>query len=146
MMNKIIILNGPNLNLLGEREKEKYGNITLREIDNNCKEFAKKNDIDLSLFQSNIEGELVDEIQNARKEQQGLIINAGAYTHTSVAIHDALKVLNIPIVELHITNIYNREEFRHKSLISKLATSILCGFGTDGYIMALQAMKNYLKK
>ena len=145
MMDKIIILNGPNLNLLGEREKEKYGNITLREIDNNCKEFAKKNDIDLSLFQSNIEGELVDEIQNARKEQQGLIINAGAYTHTSVAIHDALKVLNIPIVELHITNIYNREEFRHKSLISKLATGILCGFGSSSYIMALQAMKNYLK-
>ena len=146
MINKIIILNGPNLNLLGEREKEKYGNITLKDIDNNCKEFAKKNDIDLSLFQSNIEGELVEEIQKSRKEQNGLIINAGAYTHTSVAIHDALKVLKIPIVELHITNIYNREEFRHKSLISKLATGILCGFGTDGYIMALQAMKNYLKK
>ena len=146
MMNKIIILNGPNLNLLGEREKEKYGNITLKDIENNCKEFAKKNDIDLSFFQSNIEGELVEEIQKSRKEQNGLIINAGAYTHTSVAIHDALKVLKIPIVELHITNIYNREEFRHKSLISKLATGILCGFGTDGYIMALQAMKNYLKK
>ena len=118
-MNKIIILNGPNLNLLGEREKEKYGNITLKDIENNCKEFAKKNEFDLSLFQSNIEGELVEEIQKARKEQQGLILNAGAYTHTSVAIHDALKVLKIPIVELHITNIYNREEFRHKSLISK---------------------------
>ena len=145
-MSKIIILNGPNLNLLGEREKEKYGNITLKDIDNNCKEFAKKNNIDLSLFQSNIEGELVEEIQKARKEQNGLIINAGAYTHTSVAIHDALKILKIPIIELHITNIYNREEFRHKSLISKIATGILCGFGTDGYIMALQAMKNYLKK
>ena len=146
MMDKIIILNGPNLNLLGEREKEKYGNITLKDIDNNCKEFAKKNNIDLSLFQSNIEGEIVEEIQKARKEQNGLIINAGAYTHTSVAIHDALKILKIPIIELHITNIYNREEFRHNSLISKIATSILCGFGTDGYIMALQAMKNYLKK
>ena len=146
MMNKIIILNGPNLNLLGEREKEKYGNITLKDIENNCKEFAKKNDIILSLFQSNIEGEMVDEIQKARNEQHGLIINAGAYTHTSVAIHDALKVLKIPIVELHITNIYNREEFRHKSLISKLATGILCGFGVEGYIMALQAMKNYLRK
>ena len=145
-MSKIIILNGPNLNLLGEREKEKYGNITLKDIENNCKEFAIKNNINLSLFQSNIEGELVEEIQKARKEQQGLILNAGAYTHTSVAIHDALKVLKIPIIELHITNIYNREEFRHKSLISKLATGILCGFGTDGYIMALQAMKNYLKK
>jgi len=145
-MNKIIILNGPNLNLLGEREKEKYGNVTLENIENNCKEFAKKNDIDLSLFQSNIEGELVEKIQNARKEQHGLIINAGGYTHTSVAIHDALKILKMPIIELHITNIYNREEFRHKSLISKIATGILCGFGTDGYIMALQAMKNYLKK
>ena len=146
MMNKIIILNGPNLNLLGEREKEKYGNITLEDIDNSCKEFAKENNVDLSLFQSNIEGELVEEIQKARKKHHGLIINAGAYTHTSVAIHDALKVLKIPIIELHITNIYNREEFRHKSLISELATSILCGFGTDSYIMALQAMKNYLKK
>ena len=145
MMDKIIILNGPNLNLLGEREKEKYGNITLREIDNNCKEFAKKNDIDLSLFQSNIEGELVEQIQNSRDNQDGLIINAGGYTHTSVAIHDALKILEIPIIELHITNIYNREEFRHKSLISKLATGILCGFGSSSYIMALQAMKNYLK-
>ena len=146
MMSKIIILNGPNLNLLGEREKEKYGNITLKDIENNCKEFAKKNNIDLCLFQSNIEGELVEEIQKAIKEQHGLIINAGAYTHTSVAIHDALKILKIPIIELHITNIYNREEFRHKSLISKIATGILCGFGTDGYIMALQAMKNYLKR
>ncbi len=145
-MNKIIILNGPNLNLLGEREKEKYGTITLKDIENNCKDFANKNDINLSLYQSNIEGELVEEIQKSRKEQNGLIINAGAYTHTSVAIHDALKVLTIPIIELHITNIYNREEFRHKSMISKLASGILCGFGTDGYIMALKAMKNLLKK
>ena len=144
-MNKIIILNGPNLNLLGEREKEKYGNITLENIENNCKDFAKKNGIDLSFFQSNIEGKLVEKIQEARKEQQGLIINAGGYTHTSVAIHDALKILKIPIIELHITNIYNREEFRHKSLISGIATSVLCGFGTDGYIMALEAIKKTLK-
>ena len=143
MMNKIIILNGPNLNLLGEREKEKYGNVSLKDIENNCKEFAAKNDIMLSLFQSNIEGELVEKIQKARKEQHGLIINAGGYTHTSVAIHDALKILKIPIIELHITNIYNREEFRHKSLISKLAKGIICGFGADGYVMALQAMKNF---
>ena len=144
-MNKIIILNGPNLNLLGEREKNQYGNFTLKDVERKCNEYSNENDIKLSLFQSNIEGELVEEIQKARKEQHGLIINAGAYTHTSVAIHDALKVLKIPIVELHITNIYNREEFRHKSLISKIATSVLCGFGTDGYIMALQAMENYLK-
>tara|TARA_A100001011_G_scaffold395080_1_gene489066 strand:- start:342 stop:788 length:447 start_codon:yes stop_codon:yes gene_type:complete len=144
-MHKIIILNGPNLNLLGEREKEKYGNVTLENIENNCKKFAEKNNIDLFLFQSNVEGELVEEIQKARKEQNGLIINAGGYTHTSVAILDALKILKIPIIELHITNIYNREEFRHKSLISKVASSVLCGFGSDGYVMALEAMKNYLK-
>ena len=146
MMNKIIILNGPNLNLLGEREKERYGNITLKDIEANCKDYAKNNDINLTLFQSNIEGELVDEIQKSRKNCDGLIINAGGYTHTSVAIHDALKVLNIPIIELHITNIYNREEFRHKSLISKLATGIICGFGTNGYIMALKAIKTYLNE
>ena len=145
MMNKIIILNGPNLNLLGEREKEKYGNITLKDIEDNCNEYAKKNNINLSLFQSNIEGELVDEIQKARKNFNGLIINAGGYTHTSVAIHDALKILEIPIIELHITNIYKREDFRHKSLISKLASGIICGFGTDGYIMALKAINKYLK-
>ena len=146
MMDKIIILNGPNLNLLGEREKNKYGSVTLNDIENNCKEFSNKNDIALSLFQSNIEGELVEKIQKARNEQNGLIINAGGYTHTSVSIHDALKILKIPIVELHITNIYNREEFRHKSLISKIAKGIICGFGTDGYIMALQAIKKILKK
>ncbi len=145
-MNKIIILNGPNLNLLGEREKEKYGNITLKDIENNCNDFAKKNNIEITLFQSNIEGELVNKIQEARKDYAGLIINAGGYTHTSVAIHDALKILKIPIIELHITNIYNREDFRHKSLISKTASGIICGFGTEGYIMAIQAMKVYLKK
>ena len=143
-MSKIIILNGPNLNLLGEREKNQYGNFTLKDIEKNCKGFASKNGIDLSMFQSNIEGELVEKIQNCRDEQQGLIINAGGYTHTSVAIHDALKILKIPIIELHISNIYNREEFRHKSLISKLAKGIICGFGADGYIMALEAMNKYL--
>jgi 3-dehydroquinate dehydratase II len=145
-MNKIIILNGPNLNLLGEREKNQYGNFTLEDIEKNCKEFANKNSVILSMFQSNIEGELVEKIQNSRNEQQGLIINAGGYTHTSVAIHDALKILKIPIIELHISNIYNREEFRHKSLISKLAKGVICGFGADGYIMALKAMSKYLKK
>jgi 3-dehydroquinate dehydratase II len=144
-MNKIIILNGPNLNLLGEREVNQYGSITLKNIEKNCKEFADKNNITISLFQSNIEGELVEKIQSSRNEQQGLIINAGGYTHTSVAIHDALKILKIPIIELHISNIYNREEFRHKSLISKLAKGIICGFGANGYIMALEAMSKYLR-
>ena len=145
-MNKIIILNGPNLNLLGEREKKQYGSFTLKDIEKECKEFANNNNITLSLLQSNLEGELVEKIQNSRKEQQGLIINAGGYTHTSVAIHDALKILKIPIIELHISNIYNREEFRHKSLISKLAKGVICGFGADGYIMALKAMNKFLEK
>ena len=98
------------------------------------------------MFQSNIEGELVEKIQASRNNQDGLIINAGGYTHTSVAIHDALKILKIPIIELHISNIYNREEFRHKSLISKVAKGIICGFGANGYVMSLQAIKKILKK
>ena len=144
-MNKIIILNGPNLNLLGEREKKQYGNLTLEDVEKNCNDYAKQNKIQLSLFQSNIEGELVDQIQNSRNSQDGLIINAGGYTHTSVAIHDALKILQIPIIELHISNIYNREEFRHKSLISKVAKGIICGFGIEGYIMSLNGMCKFLK-
>ncbi len=144
-MNKIIILNGPNLNLLGEREKNQYGNFTLNDIEKNCKDFAKKNDIQLSLFQSNIEGELVEKIQESRADQDGVIINAGGYTHTSVAIHDALKILKIPIIELHISNIYNREVFRHKSLISKVAKGVICGFGANGYIMSLKAINELLK-
>ena len=145
-MHKFIILNGPNLNLLGEREKNQYGNFTIKDIEKKCNEFANHNNIELSLFQSNIEGELVDQIQNSRNNQNGLIINAGGYTHTSVAIHDALKILKIPIIELHISNIYNREEFRHKSLISKVAKGVICGFGANGYVMSLAAMKIFLDK
>jgi 3-dehydroquinate dehydratase-2 len=145
-MNKIIILNGPNLNLLGEREKKQYGNFTLKDLEKSCNDYADQNNITLTFFQSNIEGELVDQIQTARNNHDGLIINAGGYTHTSVAIHDALKILKIPIIELHISNIYNREEFRHKSLISKVAKGVICGFGADGYIMSLNAMNKFLKK
>ena len=144
-MKKIIILNGPNLNLLGEREKNQYGNFTYKDVEKNCKEYADQNKIKLSLFQSNIEGELVDQIQNSREIYDGLIINAGGYTHTSVAIHDALKIIKIPIIELHISNIYNREEFRHKSLISKVAKGVICGFGIEGYTMSLAAMCKFLK-
>ena len=143
-MNKIIILNGPNLNLLGEREKNQYGSFTLKDIEENCNNYASQNNIQLSFFQSNIEGELVEKIQNSRNKQDGLIINAGGYTHTSVAIHDALKILKIPIIELHISNIYNREEFRHKSLISKVSRGVICGFGADGYIMSLKAINKFL--
>ena len=145
-MKKIIILNGPNLNLLGEREKSQYGSFTLKDIEKTCEEYAKKNNLEVSLFQSNIEGEIIEKIQNARNDQDGVIINAGGYTHTSVAIHDALKILKIPIIELHISNIYNREEFRHKSLISKVANGVICGFGLNGYVMALNAMEEFLKK
>ncbi len=144
-MKKIIILNGPNLNLLGEREKEQYGTFTLKDIEEKCENFAKKLKINLDLHQSNIEGELVEKIQDSRKSHNGLIINAGGYTHTSVAIHDALKIIQIPIIELHISNIYNREDFRHKSLISKVAKGIICGFGAEGYLMALDAMNKYLE-
>ena len=145
-MKKIIILNGPNLNLLGEREKNQYGSFTLREIEQTCNDFAKKNELKISFYQSNIEGELVEIIQNSRKDQDGVIINAGGYTHTSVAIHDALKILKIPIIELHISNIYNREDFRHKSLISNVAKGVICGFGFDGYLMAVKALKKILEK
>jgi len=145
-MKKIIILNGPNLNLLGEREKNQYGSFTLKDIESRCVDYGKQNEINVSLYQSNIEGELVEKIQESRNSQNGLIINAGGYTHTSVAIHDALKIIKIPIIELHISNIYNREDFRHKSLISKVANGIICGFGLDGYIMALDAMKLYTRK
>ena len=135
-MKKIIILNGPNLNLLGEREKNQYGSFTLGDIEKKCIEFAENNNLNVSFFQSNIEGELVEKIQVSRKDKDGLIINAGGYTHTSVAIHDALKIIKIPIIELHISNIYNREDFRHKSLISKLANGVICGLA-DGYILWL---------
>ena len=144
-MNKIIILNGPNLNLLGEREKSQYGNFTLKDIEKSCNNYSNQNNINLSLFQSNIEGELVEQIQNSRNSQDGLIVNAGGYTHTSVAIHDALKILKIPIIELHISNVYNREDFRHKSLISKVAKGVICGFGANGYLMSLQAINRLIK-
>ncbi len=144
-MFNILIINGPNLNLLGEREKDKYGNVSLKDVEKNCHSFSKSNNLNLKFFQSNIEGEIVNEIQKARKNQNCIIINAGGYTHTSVAIHDALKILKIPIIELHITNIYKREGFRHKSLISEVATGIICGMGTEGYTLALKASINLLK-
>jgi 3-dehydroquinate dehydratase II len=145
MKHEIIIINGPNLNLLGEREKEKYGSITLKDVESECQKFSDKNELIISFFQSNIEGEIVDIIQKSRNKYDGIVINAAGYTHTSVAIHDALKILKIPIIELHITNIYKREEFRHKSLISEVATGIICGFGINGYIMSLEAIKKLVK-
>ena len=144
-MLNILIINGPNLNLLGEREKDKYGKTSLTEIKRDCLSFSKEHNINLSFFQSNVEGEIVNEIQKLiHNKFDGLIINAAAFTHTSVAIHDALKSLNIPKIEVHISNIYKREEFRHKSLISNVVDGVICGLGADGYKLALKGIKNIL--
>ena len=145
-MNNIIIINGPNLNLLGEREQSQYGKITFNDLKNICLDHSKKIGVKLDFFQSNLEGEIVTKIQNARKEYDGIIINAAGYTHTSVAILDALLAVKLPTIEIHITNIYNREDFRKKSLISKAAEGIICGFGIKGYIMALDSIKEIIKK
>ena len=144
MIQKILVINGPNLNLLGTREKEKYGQSSLEDIKNKCETHAKKIGLELDFRQSNVEGEIVNFIQESRKEHSGIIINAGGYTHTSVSILDALLAVKKPTIELHITNIYKREDFRHKSLISKAADGIICGLGADGYIMALNGIKKII--
>ncbi len=144
MTKKILIINGPNLNLLGEREESKYGKITLEEVKKKCEIHAKSINLVIKFEQSNIEGEIVTMIQKAKNVFDGIVINAAAYTHTSVAILDALLAVKIPAIEVHITNIYNREDFRKKSLISKAVKGIICGFGIKGYIMALTSMKEIL--
>lgn len=136
----IYCLNGPNLNLLGEREPAVYGKGTLADLEKLTQEAANQADAKLIFRQSNHEGELVDWIQESRRQAGGLILNAGGYTHTSVAIHDALKVLTIPVVEVHLSNPGNREEFRHKSLVSPAASGIIAGFGPLGYRLAIQAV------
>ena len=144
MIKKILVINGPNLNLLGTREKEKYGNTTLEDIQKKCEAHSKKIGLQVDFKQSNVEGEIVNFIQNTKEKHQGIIINAGGYTHTSVAILDALLSVKKPTIELHITNIYKREDFRHKSLISKAADGMICGLGVDGYIMALDGIKKII--
>ena len=146
MSNKIIIINGPNLNLLGEREQSQYGSITFSKLKENCINKSKELGLIVEFTQSNIEGELVDQIQNSIKKFDGIIINAAAFTHTSVAIRDALSIFKKPIIELHISNIYKREEFRHKSLISDIVTGGIFGLGDNGYILAIIAMQKLLKK
>ena len=145
MSNKIIIINGPNLNLLGEREQSQYGSTTFNELKENCLKESKRIGIELEFAQSNIEGELVNMIQDARKKYDGMIINAAGFTHTSVAIRDALDLFKKPIIELHISNIYKREEFRHKSLISDIATGGIFGLGVEGYILAIISIEKILK-
>ena len=145
MNNKIIIINGPNLNLLGEREQSQYGSISFDKLKENCHQKSKDLGLELEFTQSNIEGEIVNLIQNSRKKFDGLIINAAAFTHTSVAIRDSLEIFKKPTIELHISNIYKREEFRQKSLISDIVNGGIFGLGADGYILAIIAMQKLLK-
>ena len=145
MSNKIIIINGPNLNLLGEREQSQYGTITFDGLKEKCIKKATNLKIDVDFFQSNIEGEIVNKIQEARKKFDGIIINAAGFTHTSVAIRDALEVFKKPIIEVHISNIYKREEFRHKSLISDVVSGGIFGLGSEGYILAIISLEKILK-
>lgn len=144
MVKRILIINGPNLNLLGTRQPEVYGHDTLETIAVACNDLGSKLGLDVDFRQSNNEGEIVDWIQEARTSHGGLIINAGAYTHTSVAILDALLAVDVPVIEVHLSNIYQRDEFRHKSYISKAALGVICGLGAHGYELALEALARHL--
>ena len=141
MNNKIIIINGPNLNLLGEREQSQYGSTNFEELKEICTKKAQEINLDIEFVQSNVEGEIVNIIQDARKKFDGMIINAAAFTHTSVAIRDALDLFKKPIIELHLSNIYKREQFRHKSLISGVVTGGIFGLGAEGYILAIISLQ-----
>ena len=143
-MTSILILNGPNLNLLGIRQLEVYGKETLDDIRSLCFARAKKMDILISFQQSNCEGALIDAVHSAKNNQNGIILNAGAFTHTSIALMDALISVDLPVIELHLSNIHSREKFRHKSYISNAAIGIICGFGAHGYELAVDAMAKYL--
>ena len=144
MNNKIIIINGPNLTLLGEREQSQYGSMTYEDLKLNCMSKSKELGLNLEFAQSNVEGEIVDLIQDSIKKFDGIIINAAAFTHTSIAIRDALSVFKKPVIEMHISNIYKRETFRHKSVISGVVTGIICGLGVNGYILAINSMHEML--
>ena len=145
MPHRIIIINGPNINLLGEREKSQYGKLTFEELKNKCLSRSSDLKVEIEFYQSNIEGELVTKIQESRNKFDGIIINAAGFTHTSVSIRDALEIVKKPKIELHISNIYKREVFRQKSLISDVVNGIICGFGVNGYILAINAMHELLK-
>lgn len=144
MAKNILIINGPNLNLLGTREPDIYGSETLDDVKKSCEKKAKELGVSCDFRQSNTEGEIVGWIQEAREKHSGIIINAGAYTHTSVAIRDALLGCDKPIIEVHISNIFKREEFRHHSYISDVAAGMICGLGTQGYALALQAILKFI--
>ena len=142
---QVLIIHGPNLNVLGKREPEIYGKTTLDEINSILEEHGKRLGIAVETFQSNHEGAIVDKIQQDATTQNGLIINPAAFTHTSIAIRDALLLLDIPVIEIHLSNIYTREPFRHKSLISDVVTAQITGFGVHGYSMALEALAKMIK-
>ena len=144
MIKKLYILNGPNLNLLGAREPEKYGNTSLENVKSLCNEKCINNELDLHFFQSNFEGEIIEEIHKANNNACGIIINAGALTHTSIGILDALTMFEGPKIEIHITNVYAREDFRHKSFISPVATGIIAGLGVNSYVLAIEAIKELI--
>jgi 3-dehydroquinate dehydratase II len=144
MSHKVLILNGPNLNLLGLREPEIYGSQTLNDVEDLCKKTATDLDMDIDFRQSNHEGTLVDWIQEARVSFDAIIINPAAYTHTSVAILDALQAVEKPVIEVHLSNIHKREEFRHTSYVSKTAQGVICGLGTQGYELAMLALSRLL--
>ncbi len=144
-MASILVLNGPNLNLLGTRQPEVYGSTTLAEIETLCVDYGATNGHDVTCFQSNHEGALVDAIHNARGVHNGIVLNAGAYTHTSIALMDAIASVELPVIELHLSNIHAREEFRHKSYIAKVSIGQICGFGPAGYGLALDALTGHLK-
>ena len=145
MIKELYILNGPNLNLLGMREPEKYGKASLEDVKSLCNEKCIRNELNLHFFQSNFEGELIEEIHKAIKNACGIIINAGALTHTSIGILDALNMFEGPKIEIHITNVYARESFRHKSFISPVATGIIAGLGVNSYVLAIDAVKELIK-
>lgn len=142
---KILVIHGPNLNMLGKREPEVYGKTTLDEINSTLEALGNRLGLAVETFQSNHEGVIVDKIQQAAAVQRGLVINPAAYTHTSVAIRDAILILNIPVIEIHISNIYKREPFRHKSLLSDVVTAQITGFGVQGYTMALEALAGMIE-
>lgn len=142
---KILIINGVNMNMLGLREPEKYGSMTLQDLEKNLYAYSFELGIDIETFQSNFEGEIVEKIHNAKNNFDGIIINAGAYTHTSVAIRDAISAVEIPTVEVHMTNIYKREEFRHKSYIAAVCIGQISGFGCDSYKLGIKGLVEYLK-
>lgn len=143
---KILIVNGPNLNLLGSREPETYGSAALADIEADCMTAGEGLGLSIETFQSNSEGALVDRIQAARQDSAGIVINPGAYTHTSIALLDALLACELPVIEVHLSNIHRREAFRHNSYVSKAATGVICGLGPEGYLLALTAMARLIEE